>query len=67
MAALIRARPRHRLRRRAEKVFATRITLFQLSEKEIIKHYRLSSFANYSYWKKSKTLNLQLSVHTPFQ
>uniref|UniRef100_A0A8D0CQB1 Putative nuclease HARBI1 n=1 Tax=Sander lucioperca TaxID=283035 RepID=A0A8D0CQB1_SANLU len=45
MAAVIRARRRHRPRRRAENIFATRITLFQLSEHKIIKRYRLSSHA----------------------
>uniref|UniRef100_A0A8C9Z1S6 Putative nuclease HARBI1 n=1 Tax=Sander lucioperca TaxID=283035 RepID=A0A8C9Z1S6_SANLU len=45
MAAVIRARRRHRQRRRAERIFATRITLFQLSEHKIIKRYRLSSHA----------------------
>ena len=45
MAAVIRARRRHRQRRRAQRIFGTRITLFELSEQEIITRYRLSSHA----------------------
>ena len=36
---------RHRPRRRADRIYATRITLFQLSEEQIIRRYRLSSAA----------------------
>lgn len=45
MAAVVRARRRHRQRQRAERIFSTRITLFQLSEPEIIRRYRLTSHA----------------------
>ena len=45
MAAVVRARRRHRQRQRAKIIFSTRITLFQLSEPEIIRRYRLTSHA----------------------
>ena len=45
MAAVKRARRRHRQRQRTERIFPTRITLFQLSEPEIIRRYRLTSHA----------------------